>query len=109
MSVFILPRESQFTIYFYDEGCDWEHKDPHRAVIQASFIEGKPGAIELTGGTGRIKPGDDKALIKALKAHGFLEVFLESKKGRRVSRYLKKVDETEHTNIFYADLRELNG
>lgn len=106
MSVVIVPRVTDLTIYFYDEGKSWNNKDHHRAVIQGSYIVGRPHAIELTGGTGRIETGDDIELIKQLKAHGFEYARLEVKCGTKVNKHLRKCGETEHTEIYDCDLRK---
>lgn len=107
MPVHIHPQVSDFDIYFYDNGCSFERRDPYRAIMSGTIITGVEHGVMLHGLCGRLEAGDTDELAAKLKARGFEQVWCEVSKNTTPSRLLKKVEELEHTNIYYCDLREI--
>lgn len=115
MGVHIQPQVSDFTVYFYDSD---EHRDDaalfddrakYRAVMSGAIKTGVDHGIKLHGLCGSLEPGDTDDLAIKLKLQGYQQVWAEVHKDIKVSRFLTLVDELEHTNIYYCDLRELPG
>ena len=106
MGIHIQPQVSDFTIYFYDNGKFYDQRDKYRAVITGSIKTGSAHGIELHGLCGNLEPGDTDDLVKALKARGFEQVWVEVHKDVQPNQLFAVVDELEQTNIYYCDLRE---